>query len=164
MCAVFGGERIDMNAVIIVIDAIFGALALMLVITVVKPQTKNKLIRDVNFERNDMLKSGETYFLCTADRNSITKQNILILKQGKNVFGRDRFYADFLITDARISKKHFLIDVNGRQLIVLDCNSTNGTYLNEEKLFSTIPRQLKNGDIIRAGDTKFIVKNEFTVC
>lgn len=74
------------------------------------------------------------------------------LEDGNNIFGRDSLNADIILKDRLVSRKQFVITVSGKQMLIQDCNSTNGTYLNGERL-SSDPRILKKGDIIKVGTT-----------
>ncbi len=56
--------------------------------------------------------------------------------------------------DLRVSRTHFLIEVNPPLCRLIDLGSRNGTYLNGERVKSG---ELKNGDEIRAGHTTFRV-------
>lgn len=78
------------------------------------------------------------------------------LEVGNNIFGRDCQNADVILKDRLVSRKQFVINVNDKCMLIQDCNSTNGTYLNGEKLNSE-PRILKKGDIIKTGITYFEV-------
>ena len=60
---------------------------------------------------------------------------------------------EIVILDKRSSREHAVIRWEGRKLILEDQGSTNGTYLNEERLLS--PIQLRDGDQVRVGDIVF---------
>lgn len=60
---------------------------------------------------------------------------------------------DIVITSKRVSREHTKIHCDGWRIFVEDMNSTNGTYLNEERL--TEPQQLRDGDKIKVGDVVF---------
>jgi pSer/pThr/pTyr-binding forkhead associated (FHA) protein len=55
-----------------------------------------------------------------------------ILEQETYVLGRGTD-ADIQINDPGISRKHLAIEIN-EKIVVTDLNSTNGTFLNEEKI------------------------------
>jgi hypothetical protein len=69
---------------------------------------------------------------------------------GKTLVGRARV-CDVSIVDFKLSRIHCEIEHVGSSFLVRDMGSRNGTYLNEEKLEGD--RELKEGDIIRIGDT-----------
>ena len=55
------------------------------------------------------------------------------LKEGPNVLGRDKG-CDIEIPDPRISSRHAIILVTGNRVEFIDQNSTNGIYLNDQRL------------------------------
>ena len=60
---------------------------------------------------------------------------------------------EIVILDKRSSREHALIRREGRKSILEDMGSTNGTYLNGERLQQAV--QLRDGDQIRVGDVAF---------
>lgn len=58
--------------------------------------------------------------------------------------------------DSKISRKHCLICHRGNSLYVQDMNSSNHTYLNGQRV--TEAATLRNGDVLRIGDTEMKVK------
>ena len=70
------------------------------------------------------------------------------IKPGKNVLGR-KPDQDIVIIDKSASREHAEIFFHGGQLIIYDLKSTNGTFVNRERL--TKPRVLRPGDQIRIG-------------
>ncbi|MBN2527582.1 MAG: sigma 54-interacting transcriptional regulator [Deltaproteobacteria bacterium] len=68
-----------------------------------------------------------------------------------------------VICDSRLSKMHFRIDLQGDNAVLEDLNSTNGTWVNGERVRGQRP--LSRGSIIRAGETVFCFEqntNSFT--
>lgn len=70
-----------------------------------------------------------------------------VLKKGKNTLGR-KSDNDVVVADESASRLHAEIDC-ADQIIIRDMGSTNGTYINRERL--TAPVVLKPGDQIRIG-------------
>ena len=60
---------------------------------------------------------------------------------------------EIVILDKRSSREHAVIRREGRKLILEDQGSTNGTYLNGERMLN--PVQLRDGDQVRVGDIVF---------
>jgi hypothetical protein len=58
-----------------------------------------------------------------------------------------------------VSRKHALLrrDTELGQLQIIDVNSRNGTYVNEERLSPGVPRTLRDGDLVRLGTLAFYV-------
>jgi DNA-binding NtrC family response regulator len=58
------------------------------------------------------------------------------------------------VSDERMSKLHLLIAATGSELTCADAGSTNGTFVNG---LATGSVTLRHGDVLRAGDTLFVV-------
>jgi len=70
--------------------------------------------------------------------------------------------ADFVISDPKVSGKHFKIRVNGHLYSVIDMGSTNGTMVNQNEISPKTPVRLKNFDEIHVGRTRFLfIANRF---
>ena len=63
---------------------------------------------------------------------------------------------DVIVADARVSRRHAAVRIEGGRVIVEDLGSANGTWLNEARLLG--PRALSPGDRIRVGDTSLEVR------
>ena len=61
--------------------------------------------------------------------------------------------SDIIINDPFISSKHALITKRGRNLIIQDLHSTNGSFINDKRVKR--PTKLKENDEIRLGTKKF---------
>ncbi len=80
---------------------------------------------------------------------------VLDLKMGLNRCGRSPAN-DFQIEHATVSAKHCELVLSDSELIVRDCDSTNGTYLDGKRIHSGI---LCPGQILRLGDVELLVEN-----
>ncbi len=60
-----------------------------------------------------------------------------------------------VLSDAKASSNHVEIRPEGQYYSLVDLGSMNGTFVNEQQVYSGAPRLLRPGDIIRIGDTKF---------
>ena len=90
------------------------------------------------------------------------------------LFGRLEECHCCLPGDSLISRRHFIVEVNPPDACIRDFGSLNGTYVNDKKIGSRnkgeTPEQgqkrqyrevdLKDGDVIKAGDTTLSVKIE----
>lgn len=74
------------------------------------------------------------------------------LKNDKMVIGR-AVDCDIVITSKRVSREHTQIRREGWRIYVEDLGSTNGTFLNNERIMA--PMQLRDGDQIQVGDVLF---------
>jgi pSer/pThr/pTyr-binding forkhead associated (FHA) protein len=70
------------------------------------------------------------------------------------IIGRDED-VDFPISDEAVSRTHSIIIYENGKLYIRDMDSKNGTYLNGRRITK---EELKNGDILRIGDTTIKVE------
>ncbi len=62
---------------------------------------------------------------------------------------------NIVLNDARASSHHAEIRPEGEYYSIVDLGSTNGTFVNDQQIYSGSPRLLQPGDTIRIGDTTF---------
>jgi pSer/pThr/pTyr-binding forkhead associated (FHA) protein len=60
---------------------------------------------------------------------------------------------EVVITSKRVSREHARLRRGGRRVLLEDLNSTNGTFLNDERILA--PTELRDGDTISVGDVNF---------
>ncbi|MFY1636610.1 FHA domain-containing protein [Solwaraspora sp. WMMB335] len=70
------------------------------------------------------------------------------LSAGRRIVGRDADL-DIAIDDIKVSRHHAVIDVAGGRTVVTDQQSTNGTWVNDNRIQQ--PTELRDGDRIRFG-------------
>ena len=80
---------------------------------------------------------------------------VINLNLGVNRFGRSSGN-DFIIEHATISSKHCEIALGDGEVVVRDCGSTNGTYINDQPVMEA---RLSPGQVLRLGDVDFLVEN-----
>jgi limonene-1,2-epoxide hydrolase len=61
-----------------------------------------------------------------------------------------------VVNDPRVSSHHAQIRPEGQGYVIIDLGSSNGTFVNEQRLVPNVPRLLYTGDEVRIGDTKFV--------
>jgi DNA-binding response OmpR family regulator len=61
---------------------------------------------------------------------------------------------DIVITSKRVSREHARVRREGRRVILEDLGSTNGTFLNDERVLSSV--ELHDGDGIKIGDVTLV--------
>jgi pSer/pThr/pTyr-binding forkhead associated (FHA) protein len=57
---------------------------------------------------------------------------------------------DIVITSRRVSREHARVQREGRRMILVDLGSTNGTFLNDERVLA--PAELRDGDRVSIGN------------
>ncbi len=62
---------------------------------------------------------------------------------------------NLVVNDGKASSHHAEIRPEGQYYSIVDLGSTNGTFINEQQIYSGMPRLLQAGDTIRIGDTRF---------
>lgn len=77
------------------------------------------------------------------------------VRMGRNVIGRDR-RSDIVINDDQASSHHadLVFRPDERRFILMDHNSTNGTYVNEAEIEPR--RDLSGREIVRIGSHRFV--------
>lgn len=78
----------------------------------------------------------------------------LKLEVTKTITTMGRKDTDLILTDHTISSRHASLEISGDDLLLYDNKSTNGTFVNGEKI-TTCP--LKNLDVIQLGETKVLL-------
>jgi len=97
-----------------------------------------------------------------ANSSKMAIKNIIpILKNKKNIIkdmiivGRDRIQ-DIVINNKKISKSHAYFKIKDHLTYLLfDPGSTNGTFLNGERIHHSKPYEIKNNDVISFADFSF---------
>jgi hypothetical protein len=87
--------------------------------------------------------------------NGVARGESYPVRMGRNVLGRDR-RSDIVINDDQASSHHadLVFRPEERRFILMDHNSTNGTYVNEAEIEPR--RDLLTRDIIRIGAHRFV--------
>lgn len=57
---------------------------------------------------------------------------------------------DIVVTSRRVSREHARVERQGQRIVLVDLGSTNGTFLNDERVLA--PVELRDGDNVSIGD------------
>lgn len=87
--------------------------------------------------------------------NGSNRGESFAVRMGRNVIGRDR-RSDIVVNDDQASSHHadLVFRPEERRFILMDHNSTNGTYVNEHEIEPR--RDLAGKDVIRIGSHRFL--------
>ena len=66
--------------------------------------------------------------------------------------GRHPDLVDEVVADASVSQRHLRISARGDQFFIEDLNSSNGTFMNEQRLKPFMPARLNHGTKVAMGD------------
>lgn len=72
------------------------------------------------------------------------------------IIGSRRDCVDILINDKSVSRMHAQIDESNGRLFIYDLNSSNGTFVNGEKI-SKIEKEISQGDEITIGSVRYVL-------
>lgn len=75
---------------------------------------------------------------------------VIKLRRDATIFGREK--GDVIVDDTEVSATHCQIQEINDVYHIFDMNSTNGTYVNNERI---VKAKLKEGDIVTIGNTSF---------
>lgn len=81
----------------------------------------------------------------------ISKNSILI--------GRMENFVDYIINSSAIGKIHAEILREGDNFYVMDCNSKNGTFLNDNRVLPNTKNSIKNKDTLRFANREYVFLN-----
>lgn len=77
--------------------------------------------------------------------------------EGRNVIGRD-IDCNITVNDSMMSGKHAVLMFRADKYSLTDSQSTHGTFVNDEDIDNNHKTFLKDGDEIRMGRTKFMIR------
>lgn len=83
------------------------------------------------------------------------------LYEGRNVIGRGA-ECDIKVEDNMVSTRHATVLYRAGRFTITDCQSSHGTYVNNNDI-ELEPCWLKDGDIIKIGETEFEFKNDYLI-
>lgn len=96
------------------------------------------------------------------DGNGLIPSNIILIWEGVRAFPLDKAYITIgrsrenmiVVDDPRVSRHHAMIRLVGRNFVIIDLNSSGGTYLNGQRTSQGI---LYVGDLISLAGVKFVI-------
>lgn len=93
----------------------------------------------------------------TATLYSCTRQQSILVDKDSFKLGKNAAAVDYqILNNTSVSRIHAAIHRRNGEFFIEDLESTNGTYINDERLYGEKP--LRDGDCIRLADETFIFK------
>lgn len=81
----------------------------------------------------------------------------LIELDGKSlIVGRMESFVDYTLKSSAIGKIHAELTEENGEIYLMDCNSRNGTYINDNRLIPNTRQKITHCDIVRFANTEFI--------
>lgn len=148
-----------------------GYMPLQKITDVMKGKTRLKSEESINTPINDKesqlpasdkFYNGETEIIKIPEAIDIPylkeKDGEEIIKINKKgiLIGRMGNFVDFVINNNAIGKIHAEILKEEGNLYVIDCNSRNGTFLNDSRIAPNTKNKLNDGDILRFANMEYI--------
>ncbi len=112
--------------------------------------------RTVAASRQEVTSAGKRYVVgWLVGLSGPTRGESYAVRLGRNVIGRDR-RSDIVVNDDQASSHHadLVFRPDEKRFILMDHNSTNGTYVNESEIEPR--RDLTAKDVIRIGSHRFL--------
>ena len=110
-------------------------------------QSRTLPIRLDRIEHPDLVAASDDAPRFVVTKSGQTLQDIQLVAS-RVLIGRSDL-ADILVDDRFVSKQHALIVWNGDAVVLVDLNSSNGTYVNSQRIKT---RVLRDNDVISLGD------------
>lgn len=88
----------------------------------------------------------------------LTQEKITVNKPVFRI-GKERSYVDYFVSNnGAVSRSHADIITRGSSYFVMDLNSKNKTYINNQPLTPHVETPIKNGDSLRLGNEEFLFR------
>lgn len=119
--------------------------------------------------------SGETEIIIKPKHKTLpylksnNGQEHLELNKKSILIGRIDNYVDYILDSSAVGKIHAELILESNEYYVMDCNSKNGTYVNNNRITPNIKNKLSNNDVIRFANKEFVFcsgkyQQEGTLC
>ena len=125
-------------------------------ITITPTSSQSPVERTVAVQKIDIGAAAKRYVVgWLVGLNGSARGESYAVRIGRNILGRDR-RSDIYVNDDQASSHHadLVFRPDERRFILMDHNSTNGTYVNEVEIEPR--RDLAAKDVVRIGSHKFI--------
>lgn len=121
-------------------------------------------------EIEDDFQDGKTVLLGVGGSDGTHKQQVFLEKKnGERIYiTKTNFFIgqadkadianDYIVKNSAVSRNHAYLQLTAGGATITDNNSLNGTFINGEKIPSSVNWALKNGDIVRLANEEFVFR------
>ena len=89
---------------------------------------------------------------------TLTEETISVNKPVFRI-GKERSYVDYFVTNNNaVSRSHADIITRGSKYFVIDLNSKNHTYINDQMIAVQCETEIRDGDRLKLGNEEFVFK------
>ncbi len=81
---------------------------------------------------------------------------VIELDKKSLLIGRMESFVDYVISNSAIGKIHAELSAGNGEFYVMDCNSKNGTFINDVRITPNTKSRLNNADIVRFANKEFV--------
>lgn len=94
--------------------------------------------------------------LCLLEINNggLGDSKLILPASGRSVFAGRGPENYIVLNSSKVSRRHAQVSIYDSSIMLADCNSSNGTYLNNKKVLKAVARP---GDIVDFGDKRFLL-------
>lgn len=86
-------------------------------------------------------------------------EEVIQINKSSILIGRMESFVDYVINSSAIGKIHAEIIQEGEEVFIMDCNSKNGTFINDKRILPNTKNGLKNDDILRFANKEYVFFN-----
>lgn len=83
-------------------------------------------------------------------------EEVIEIAKDSLLIGRMENFVDYVINSSAIGKIHAEILHEGEDYFVMDCNSRNGTFINDNRIVPNTKNKIGNNDLLRFANKEFI--------
>ena len=83
-------------------------------------------------------------------------EEVIEINKNSILIGRMENFVDFVINSSAIGKIHAEILQEGEDYFVMDCNSRNGTFINDNRIVPNTKNKIDSNDLLRFANKEFI--------
>lgn len=84
---------------------------------------------------------------------------VIVLDKKSLLIGRMEGFVDYVISNGAVGRIHAEILNENGELYIMDCNSRNGTFLNDSRIMPNTKISMNNSDVVRFANKEFVFHN-----